>query len=94
MILFIRYVLPVLAIIGVQIKLSAMYSKFPGLIIPAISIFMTIILSANAFETLGVIFAMTIMLIPNLLSIGIYIATRKFMKKRDDEIIKLKFHKK
>lgn len=93
-IIFIRFILPVLIFIGVQIKLSAMYNKWYGLIIPAICITLTIIFSTNALESLGTIFAICIMLVPNLLSITIYILTRKYMRKRDQEIIMKKFPKK
>ncbi|MFI3115828.1 MAG: hypothetical protein R3Y12_06800 [Clostridia bacterium] len=93
-IIFIRFILPVLVFIGIQIKLSAMYNKWLGLIIPAICITLTIILSANALESLGTIFALCIMFIPNLLSITIYILTRKYMKKKDQEVIMKKFPKK
>lgn len=93
-IIFIRYILPVLLVVYVQIRLSYMDNKWFGLIIPAISVTFTIILSANALETLGMLFAWTIMLVPNVLSIGLYIATRRYKKKRDAEIIRLKFKKK
>ncbi|MFI3226638.1 MAG: hypothetical protein R3Y09_04415 [Clostridia bacterium] len=93
-IIFIRYILPVLVVVAVQIKLSYMENKWFGLIIPAICISLTIIFSVNAFELLGVLFAWTIMLLPNVLSIGLYIATRRYKNKRDAEIIRLKFKKK
>ena len=92
-ILFIKYVLPVILFIGVQIYLSSKDSRFLGLIIPAISICLTVIFSSNALETVGFVFALTIMLIPNVLSIGLYIITKKIKKYKDDEIIRLKFKK-
>lgn len=93
-IIFIRYILPVILFIYVQVRLSYMDNKWFGLIIPAICVSLTIIFSVNAFEMLGVLFAWTIMLIPNIISFGLYFATRKYKRKRDAEIIRLKFKKK
>lgn len=90
-IIFIRYILPVLVLIFLQIKLSFMDNKWYGLIIPAISVAFTIILANNAFELLGTIFALTIMAIPNILSIGLYVLVKNIKKKQDEHIIKLKF---
>ena len=93
-IIFIKYILPVILIIGAQIYLSLKDNKYLGLILPFISLAMTIILAKNAFELLGIIFAIIIMLIPNIITITIYILARKFKYKRDEAIIKLKFRKK
>lgn len=92
-ILFIRYILPVLLFIYLQVRLSLCENKFIGLIIPAICLSLTAIFSANAFEFLGVLVAWSIMLIPNVLSITLYTITRKIKKSRDEQIIKNKFAK-
>lgn len=92
--IFLKYILPVIIIIGLQIYLSMKNSKILGIILPVISLVITIILALNAFETLGTVFAILIMSIPNTITIGIYILAQKFKKKQDEKIIKLKFENK
>lgn len=93
-IIIIRYVLPVLALIILQCYLSFRDNKFLGLIIPVLSLVFTAILMNSAMESLGTIFAVLIMLIPNVLSIILYTSCRNVKQKQFDEIVKLKFKKK
>lgn len=94
LVLFLRYVLPVLATCYLHWWFCMKDSKWYGLIIPAILLVITTILIINAHEMLGMIFAFCIMFIPNLVSIIMYILIRNYRKKQDEKIIKLKFGKK
>lgn len=90
-IIFIRYVLPIVIILWLQGYLSFNDNRFLGLILPVLSVLFTLILILNSMNSIGILVSICIMFIPNILLFAMYIYIRKFRKKRDDQIIKLKF---
>lgn len=90
-IIFIRYILPILIVLSLQIFLSFKDNKFLGLILPFVSFAFTIILIYNAMDSIGVLVAFCIMFIPNVILFLIHIKIRKIRKIKDEEQIKLIF---
>ena len=91
--IFIKYILPVLIIIIASVYLSFRSNKFLGLIPPFISLVLTGIFMYNALDWIGILVAFSMMLIPNIITFGIYFIVRKVKKSQDEEIIRLKFSK-